>query len=256
MSKKRRQFTAEFKTKVLLELLEGEQTFNQIAGKYDVLPKSLQQWKKQFLENAALAFEPARAVKEYKEEIKLKEAEIEELQKALGKTTIERDWAVKKLKSLDSSNKRALVEPKLTTLSMTRQCELLGIHRSTLYYRPKGFCKEAIDIMHRIDEIYTQMPYYGHRRIWKQLLDDGIAVGKHGVAKYMKVPGIKALYPSKKCHASIRNKEHAFFPYLLRQTEITRPNQVWCGDITYIPLRGGFAYLTVIMGRHSKKVLS
>ncbi len=141
MSKKRRQFTAEFKTKVLLELLEGEQTFNQIAGKYDVLPKSLQQWKKQFLENAALAFEPARAVKEYKEEIKLKEAEIEELQKALGKTTIERYWAVKKLKSLGSSNKRALVEPKLTTLSMTRQCELLGIHRSSLYYRPKGFCK-------------------------------------------------------------------------------------------------------------------
>ncbi|MGD9655489.1 MAG: transposase, partial [Sulfuricurvum sp.] len=82
MSKQRRQFSAEFKTKVVLELLEGEKTLNQIASKYDILPKSLQEWKKQFLENAALAFEPAKAVKEYKEQIKAQEQEIEELQKA------------------------------------------------------------------------------------------------------------------------------------------------------------------------------
>ncbi len=256
MSKQRRQFSAEFKTKVVLELLEGEKTLNQIASKYDILPKSLQEWKKQFLENAALAFEPAKAVKEYKEQIKAQEQEIEELQKALGKTTIERDWAVKKLKSLGSSNRRSLVEPKLNTVSMARQCELIGIHRSTLYYKPKGFSQESIRIMHRIDEIYTEMPFYGHRRIYRQLLDEDVVIGRHRVAKYMKVLGIKALYPTKKRNTSIRNNEHAIYPYLLKQTEITQPNQVWCGDITYIRLQGGFAYLAVVMDWHSKKVLS
>ncbi len=256
MSKQRCQFSAEFKTKIVLELLEGEHTLNQIAGKYEVLPKSLQDWKRQFLENAALAFEPAKAVKEYKDEIKAKDAEIEELQKALGKTTIERDWAVKKLKSLGSSNRQSLVEPKLETLSLTRQCELIGLHRSTLYYKPKGFKAEDISIMHRIDEIYTEMPFYGHRRIYRQLIDEAVHIGRHRVAKYMRILGIKALYPMKKHNTSIRNKEHAIYPYLLKQTEITEPNQVWCGDITYIRLQGGFAYLAVVMDWYSKKVLS
>lgn len=256
MSKQRRQFSAEFKTKVVLELLSGEQTLNQVASKYEVLPKSLQEWKKQFLENAALAFEPAKAVKEYKDEIKSKESEIEELQKALGKTTIERDWAVKKLKSLGLSNKKSLVEPKLTTLSLTRQCELIGVHRSSLYYKPKDFSMHDIKIIHRIDEIFTEMPFYGHRRIYRQLMDEEIAIGRHRVARYMKVLGIKALYPTKKRNTSIRNKEHAIYPYLLKKAEITQPNQVWCGDITYIRLQGGFAYLSVVMDWYSKKVLS
>lgn len=256
MSKQRRQFSAEFKTKVVLELLSGEQTLNQVASKYEVLPKSLQDWKKQFLENASLAFEPAKAVKEYKDEIKSKEAEIEELQKALGKTTIERDWAVKKLKSLGLLNKKSLVEPKLTTLSLTRQCELIGVNRSSLYYKPKDFSVHDIKIMHRIDEIFTEMPFYGHRRIYRQLMDEEIAIGRHRVARYMKVLGIKALYPTKKRNTSIRNKEHAIYPYLLKKAEITQPNQVWCGDITYIRLQGGFAYLSVVMDWYSKKVLS
>lgn len=256
MSTQRRQFSAEFKTKVILELLSGEQTLNQVASKYNVLPKSLQEWKKQFLENAELAFEPAKAVKEYKDEIKSKEAEIEELQKALGKTMIERDWAVKKLKSLGLLNKKSLVDPKLTTLSLTRQCELIGVHRSSLYYKPKGFSMHDIGIMHRIDEIYTEMPFYGHRRIHRQLMDEEIAIGRHRVARYMKVLGIKALYPTKKRNTSIRNKEHAIYPYLLKKEEITRPNQVWSGDITYIRLQGGFAYLSVVMDWYSKKVLS
>lgn len=256
MSKKRRQFSAEFKAKVVLELLSQEQTLNQVASKYGVLPKSLQEWKKQFLENASLVFAPSKIVKEYKDEIKSKEAEIEELQKALGKTTIERDWAVKKLKSLGLSNKKSLVEPKLSTVSLARQCELIGIHRSSLYYKSKGLSMHDIEIMHRIDEIFTEMPFYGHRRIHKQLKDENNAIGRHRVAKYMKLLGIKALYPTKKRDTSIRNQEHVIYPYLLNKTEITQPNQVWCGDITYIRLQGGFAYLSVVMDWYSKKVLA
>jgi putative transposase len=95
MSRKRRKFSAEQKTKIVLEILQGDETLNQIASRYEISPNVLQNWKKQFLENASLAFEPATVVKEYKNEILSKEREIEELQKALGKTTIERDWAVK-----------------------------------------------------------------------------------------------------------------------------------------------------------------
>jgi len=85
-------------------------------------------------------------------------------------------------------------------------------------------------------------------------MDEEIAIGQHRVARYMKVLGIKALYPTKRRNTSIRNKAHAIYPYLLKQTEITQPNQVWCGDITYIRLQGGFAYLAVVMDWHSKKV--
>ena len=110
MSRTRRQFTADQKTKIVLDVLQNETTLNQVASKYEIAPKVIITWKKQFLENASLAFEPARVVQEYKSELAAKEKEIEELQRTLGKTTIERDFAVKKLVSLGSSNDMSLVE--------------------------------------------------------------------------------------------------------------------------------------------------
>jgi len=97
LSKKRRQFSSAFKTKVVLEVLEGNATINEIASKYNILPKSIGQWKKQFLENASLAFESSVPLKKYKEEIEEKDRKLDELYKALGKTQIERDWVLKKL---------------------------------------------------------------------------------------------------------------------------------------------------------------
>jgi putative transposase len=113
MSTKRKTYSNEFKTKVVLEVLENNATINEIASKYNILPKSIQQWKKQFLENAPLVFEEAVPVKKYKEQVREKEKQIEDLQKALGKATIERDWILKKLKSLGSSDLKGLVDPKL-----------------------------------------------------------------------------------------------------------------------------------------------
>ena len=107
LSKKHRKFT-----RVALEVLKGDATINGIASKYGVLPKSIHQWKKQFLENAPLAFENAVPVKKYKEEIKEKESQIDTLSKALGQTSIERDWVLKKLRSLGLKTKKSLVEPK------------------------------------------------------------------------------------------------------------------------------------------------
>ena len=138
MGKKQiRNFTAEVKTKIVLEMLKEESTTAQLSTKYEVSGKTMQNWKKQFLSNAPLAFEPAKAVSEFKDQIEGLKTQNDELAKALGKATVERDWAVGKLGSLDLSNKKSLVDSKLKTLSKTRQCELLQISRSVVYYKAK-----------------------------------------------------------------------------------------------------------------------
>jgi len=109
---------------------------NQVASKYEIAPKVIISWKKQFLENASLAFEPAKVVQEFKSEIEELKKENDELARQLGKTTIERDFAVKKLVSLGSSNDISLVEPELKEISIARQCEMLRVNRSSLYYKP------------------------------------------------------------------------------------------------------------------------
>ena len=188
MSRKRRSFTAEFKTKVILELLAGEQTVAQIASKYEITGKSLIDWKKQFLANASLAFDLGGATKAYKEEIDELQHENDELAKKLGRTTIERDWAVGKLKSLDLSNKRRLVDSKLSNLSVARQCEMIGLNRSTLYYEAIPISDNDLNIMNRIDEIYTTISStYGYRFIHQQLLEDGFRIGVNRVNKFMNI---------------------------------------------------------------------
>ena len=119
-----RNFSAEYKTKIVLELLESEETISQLSKKYEITAKTIQNWKKQFINNASMAFEPAKVVSEYKAEIEELKAQNDELAKALGKATIERDWAVGKLNGLDITNKRSLVDSKLNKLLMARQCEL------------------------------------------------------------------------------------------------------------------------------------
>jgi len=250
-------FSAEQKTKIVLELLKEEQTISQLATEYGVTAKSIHNWKSQFLANASLAFEPAKVVSEHKEELKAKEAEIENLQKALGKTIIERDWVAGKLKSSVSLNdKKALVETELKSLSLTRQCELLHIGRSALYYQPRPISGTTLVIMHTIDEIYTDNSGYGYN------------IGKERVLKYMNLMGISAIYPKKKKLTSIKHLEYQTHPCLLKDywaynnsdrtksVYVPEVNEVWRGDITYIRMNGGFMYLAVIIDWHSKAVLS
>lgn len=121
MTKKHsRNFSAEIKTKIVLEMLESGLTISQLSSKYEVTGKTLQNWKKQFLDNASLAFEPAKIVSEYKSQISELQNQNGELAKALGKTIVERDWAVGKLNGLDIANKKGLVDSKLKRLSLTR----------------------------------------------------------------------------------------------------------------------------------------
>ena len=267
MSKKQsRNFSAEAKTKIVLEMLREELTIAQLSAKYEVTARAMQNWKKQFLNNASLAFEPAKGVSEYKEQIDKLKDQNDELAKALGKATVERDWAVGKLNSLGLSNKKSLVAPKLRMLSKARQCELLKISRSVVYYKAKVMSPYNLSILNRIDEIYTDNPDYGYRYIHKQLLEDGFNVGRDRVLKYMGIMGIEAIYPHKKKSTSAKNIQHKAHSYLLdkywsssgktRTVCVPNSNEVWSGDITYIRMSGGFMYLAAIIDWHSKAILS
>lgn len=263
MSRTRRQFSAEQKTKIVLEVLQNETTLNQVASKYEIAPKVIISWKKQFLENASLAFEPAKVVQEFKSELAAKEKEIEELQKTLGKTTIERDFAVKKLVSLGSSNDISLVEPELKEISIARQCEMLRVNRSSLYYKPIDKGLEDAYLIVRISELYSEHSEMGYRMMYHQLLDEGFNVGKNKVLKLMRNLGIRSIHPKKKKLTSIKDNEHKTYSYKLsafynekRQVVAKYANQIWSGDITYIRTAGGFMYLAAIIDWHSKAILA
>lgn len=139
-------------------------------------------------------------------------------------------------------------------LPLYRQAALLGISRSSLYYRPANPSQREIALKHKIDEIYTQYPFYGYRRIHQQLLRDGFALNRKTVQVYMREMGLEAIYPGP--NLSKRDLQHRVFPYLLKGLQITRPCQVFGTDITYIRLKGGWLYLVAIIDWYSRYVVS
>ncbi len=139
-------------------------------------------------------------------------------------------------------------------LPVTRQCELLNLNRSTVYYQGSGVSDEDLALMRRIDEMHLQRPFYGSRRLRDWLQDEGYDVGRKRVRRLMRLMGIRALYPRPR--TSKPGKGHKIYPYLLRDLTIDRPNQVWATDITYIPMARGFVYLVAIMDWYSRKVLA
>lgn len=134
MSRKRTIYSTELKTRLVLEVLKEEKTLNEIASANNVTPKNLQNWKKIFVDNAEMAMEPAKVIKEYKDENSKLQIQLDEYAKVVGKLTVEKDWLSGKLKSLDLSKRKKMVESELEILSIVKQCELLSINRSSLYY--------------------------------------------------------------------------------------------------------------------------
>lgn len=137
---------------------------------------------------------------------------------------------------------------------MRRQCELLGVSRSGLYYQPLGENAENLKLMRMIDEEYTRRPFYGSRRMMQWLHEHGHAVGRHRVRRLMGLMGLEAVYP--KPRLSQPNEDHKIYPYLLDGVAVTRVNQVWSTDITYIRMADGFVYLVAVMDWYSRYVLS
>ena len=139
-------------------------------------------------------------------------------------------------------------------LSVSRQCRLLAVSRSTVYYRPLGENEQTLELMRRIDKLYLECPFYGSRQMMRHLAREGVAAGRHRVRRLMRLLGLEAIY--RKPRTTVANPEHRVYPYLLRGVTIERSNQVWCADITYIPVRGGYFYLVAVMDWASRRVLA
>ena len=145
--------------------------------------------------------------------------------------------------------KRECIESGLPGLSVRRQCELLGLNRSSWYYRPTGVSVENLQWMRRIDEQYLKTPCYGSRKMARAL-----GISRTRAQRLMRLMGLEAIYP--KPHLSRNDAGHRIYPYLLRNLAILRPNQVWSSDITYVPMPQGWMYLTAVMDWFSRYVLS
>jgi len=139
-------------------------------------------------------------------------------------------------------------------LPVTRQTRLLELSRSSVYYEPKATSERDLALMAAIDEIHMKLPFRGSRNIRGELLNRGFTVGRQHVATLMRKMGIEAICPRRRTSAP--HPGHKIYPYLLRGVDITRAGQVWCTDITYLPMARGFCYLTAVMDWASRRVLS
>jgi putative transposase len=148
----------------------------------------------------------------------------------------------------------ALVDRAEPRLSIVAQCRLLRVARSTLYWRPAAVSADDLAVMRRLDEQYLATPFYGARRMVAVLRREGWSVNRERVRRLMRVMGLVAIY--RKPNTSRKHPDHKVYPYLLRGLVIDRPNQVWCADITYIPMAKGFVYLVAVMDWFSRRVLA
>jgi putative transposase len=155
---------------------------------------------------------------------------------------------------MSSSDRRALLDPDHGKLSIRRQCALLGLARSGVYRQPRPANDNDLAVMRRLDALFTTWPFLGSRRMTAMLRSDGHRINRKRVQRLMRQMGIAALGP--KPRTTKPAPGHKIFPYLLRGMVIDRPNQVWCADITYVPIGRGFLYLVAIMDWASRAVLA
>jgi putative transposase len=155
---------------------------------------------------------------------------------------------------MSRAERKAMVTRARPGPSLSRQCLLLSLSRSSIYHAPKGESPANLALMRRIDELFLKYPFYGSRQMTRQLRREGVAVGRHRVRRLMRLMGLEAIYRAPK--TSRPQPGHRVYPYLLKGLAIERANQVWCADITYIPVRRGFLYLVAIMDWASRQVLA
>ena len=245
---KRRNFSDKFKAAVALEALRGDKTVQEIAAKRQLHPTQVSTWKRQAIEGMAGVF--SDKVKKAEN----KDGEIKELHAKIGQLAVENDFLSQGLKAMSPSERREMIRKDNTKLSLTRQCKLLKISRSSIYYTPVGMNAETLKLMHEIDRVFTKYPFFGSRQIAAYLPQSGFSAGRHRVRRLMKHHGVAGHLqgPEHQQEASPASD----LSILLRKLAITRPNQVWCSDITYIPVKNGFLYLVAIMDWATRKVLS
>ena len=248
MARKRKSHTAAFKAQVALAAVKGDKTVSELASLHGVHPTMIHTWKKQLLSNAEELFHSG---------VKTSTAEHEVLQAQLyeqiGRLKTELDWLKKKLPA-SVECKRTWVDPKDPVLSVSQQCALLDLSRSSYYYELATESPENLALMALIDREYTDHPFRGSRGMTAWLRREGHEVNRKRIQRLMRLMGLEAVYP--KPRLSVGGAHHKVYPYLLRGVTIERPNQVWSTDITYIPMPNGFMYLTAVIDWYSRYVLS
>ena len=152
------------------------------------------------------------------------------------------------------AQRRELVDRRHRSLSVVRQCQLLGVSRSSLYYRAKGTSQQDLSLMRELDRQYLETPFYGSRRMRASLERQGMPVSRKRVQRLMRAMGLRAIY--RQPRTTRPAPERRVYPYLLRNLAIIRPNHVWAADITYLPMARGFLYLVAIMDWHSRYVVA
>ena len=155
---------------------------------------------------------------------------------------------------MSRGERKAMITREHPELSLSRQCEVLSISRSSFYHAVKGESPETLALMRRIDELFMKYPFYGSRQMVRQLRREGVRAGRHRVRRLMRLMGLAAIYQAPRTSAP--HPTHRIYPYLLKGLAIDRPNQVWCADITYIPVQRGFLYLAAIMDWATRHVLA
>lgn len=208
---KRKQHHPEFKANVALEALKGEETVSELATRFGVHPTMIHQWKRALLEGASGVFER-------------------------GGT---------KAQALGREVRRGMIDRNHSELSIGKQCALLSISRPSFYYEAKGETDLNLDLMLQIDKQFLETPFYGVRQMTWHLRNEGRLVNEKRIRRLMRLMGLMPIY--QKPNTSKAAKGHKIYPYLLRGLRVDHPSQVWCADITYLPMRRGFLYLVAIM---------
>jgi len=248
----RKNYSKELKARVALDALKGHKTVGEIASEYSIHPNQVCQWKKKALAGMAELFSRGKS-----NEVEDFESERDRLYRKVGQLQVEVDW-LKKSHGADAmsvSGKRSCIAPAHKALSTSRQCALIELPRSG-YYRPglQGESAENLALMRLIDEEYMRHPFYGVRKIVIWLYRQGHDANRKRIQRLMRLMGIASIAP--KPNTSKAFPEHKKYPHLLNGLDINHPKHVWCSDITYIRMRGGFVYLTAVMDWHSRFVLS
>ena len=218
-----------------------------IAACHEVHPNQVCAWKRQAVEGLDEVFSQPGSRRGGDHD-----ATIRNLHAKIGELTVERFFSAR-VAALSRPERAAMVD-RGCGLSLSRQCDLLDVSRSSQYHVPLGESAENLALMRRMDELHLAHPFYGSRQMARHLRRDGVVAGRHRVRRLMRLMGMEAVY--RRPRTSVANPEHRVYPYLLRGLAIERPDQVWCADITYIPVSQGFFHLVAVMDWASRHVLS
>ena len=255
MSRQRRNFSAKFKSDLVIELLKGEKDLNTLATENNIQPNLLRNWKKEFLNNASAVFDDKRE-ENLKDKLAEERREKAEYAKKVGQLTMPVDWLKKKSEEICEPDYESKFSPKpLTTKEIPASIgtKLLDINRTSIYYKGSPVSDEELACKKIIDHLHTDNPTWGARQMSAQLKNRGHHVGRRKAHRYMNEMDIYPIYP--KMNLSKRMQQAKVCPYLLRNAVIDAPNQAWSIDITYIPIRHGFLYLTAVIDWYSRCIV-